>query len=177
MAYTGEELRSGVVTFLQAGIAAALDTVEAGYAASDPVTLDDIVTWHEGHNPEVLELESTAFPFMAVMVGNRIPDQSKQGRAQWKFQEFDVLVYVDCFVVADDIATVNKRVHRYAKAIVAVLQTQRYIEGHKQNNYEPEVKISEATRHPKTANSDLFNSDDVDYIQVGRVIVSFEGSS
>jgi hypothetical protein len=176
MAYTAEALRSGIKEFLETKLADALDVVEAEYAGTDPVTLDDPVTWHEGHNPEVLELESTAFPFVAVMVADRTP-QRGGSTGQWGYQEFDAQAYIDYFVVADDIATVNKIVHRYAKAIVAVLQTERYIADHNQNNYEPGVKISEASRHPKTADADMFNPDDVDYIQAGRVIVFLEGSS
>lgn len=174
MAYTVEALRSALKTILEDGLPDALDTVEAEYAATDPVTLADVVTWHEGHNPDVLELESTSFPFMAVMIAERTP---QRGGAQWGYQEFDALAYVDFFTVANDIATVNKKIHRYVKGIVAVLQAERYVSDYKQADFEPEVKISEASRHPKTAEADMFNADDVDYIQAGRVVVTFEGSS
>jgi len=182
MAYTSEDLRAALKVRLVDNISAALDDVEAIYAATDPIALAEPVTWHEGHNPGVLLMESTEFPFVAVLVGSRRPDRSVKGRAQWGYQEFEPVAWVDYFVVADELATVNKIVHRYARAIVAILQGERYISGcdfYKQVDFEPEVNISEASRHPKIAKANMLvdTEADIDYIQAGRVVVPFEGST
>lgn len=171
MAYDNEKVRSSLGTRLEANLPGQLDVVEAEWAASDPLTLPDPVTWYEGHKPTILELESAAFPFVAILVPARVP-QDRPSR--WGYQEQELTAFVDFFVVAADEATVNKLVHRYTQAIVLELQAERVIEGYQQVNHEPEVKISEASRHKKTANSDLFNDDDVDFIQAGRVVVMLE---
>jgi hypothetical protein len=171
MAYDNEKVRSSLRTRLEANLPGQLDVVEAEWAASDPLTLPDPVTWYEGHKPTILELESAAFPFVAILVPLRTP-QDRPSR--WGYQEQELTAFVDFFVVAADEATVNKLVHRYAQAIVLELQAERVIEGYQQINHEPEVKTSEASRHKKTANADSFNDADVDFIQMGRAVVMLE---
>ena len=80
---------------------------------------------------------------MAVIVPNREPDKG----AEWGFQECTYDVLIDYFVIAADEATVNLVVMRYAEAIVDVLQSQSIIGGRSQQNYEPPLTLSEATRH------------------------------
>lgn len=171
MGYENEKVRSSLRDRLEANLPGQLDTVEAEWAATDPLTLPDPVTWHEGHKPTVVELESSAFPFVAVLVPLRTPEDRP---SRWGYQEQELTAFVDFFVVAADEATVNKLVHRYAQAIVAELQRERVIEGYQQKDYEPEVKTSEASRHKKTANADMFKEDEVDFIQMGRVVVMLE---
>lgn len=157
---------------LEDELGAALDTVEAAWAASDPVTLPEPETWFCGHKPTVLEMESAEFPFVAVVVAETAPDERP---SRWGYQDERIVVYVDYFVVADDEATVNKRAHRYAEAIRAVLQEQRAIEGYQQQDWRPRVRLSEASRHAKTVEADMFDDGDVDFVQMGRIEVGFEG--
>jgi hypothetical protein len=174
MSYDNERIGTTLNTRLQTNIGAALDTVEATWTArGDPVTLPEPVTWFDGHKPTVLEMVSAEFPFVAVIVGSRSP---RSDPIRWGYQVCRVVVWVDFFVVATTEAMVNKIAHRYAEAIVAVLQGERHVEGYRQTDYEPEVVLSEASRHAKTANADLFNDAHVDFIQAGRVVVNFEGA-
>jgi len=171
MAYDSEKVGKALKAQLQAELPDTLDAVEAEWAGEDPVTLPDPVTWFEGHKPTVLELESAAFPFVAVLVPERAP-QARPSR--WGYQEQDITVFVDFFVVAGDETTVNKRAHRYARAICQVLQAERLLEGYQQSDYEPQVRLSEASRHARAVNADMFDDAEVDFIQAGRVIVMLE---
>lgn len=171
MAYDAERVGQGLLDLLEDELADALDAVEVLWSA-DPVTLPDSETWHFGHKPTVLELESSSFPFVSAIAIGTTPEDRP---SRWGYQEETIPVYVDYFVVADTESVVNKRAHRYAEAIVSVLQAQRVIEGYQQQDYRPGVNLSEASRHAKTEDADMFNDDDVDFIQGGRVSVVFEG--
>lgn len=173
MAYDAEATGNALQTLLEAELGAALDAVEASWA-SDPVTLPDPETWFFGHKPTVLEMESSEFPFVAVLVADRAPQERPM---RWGYQESVITAYVDYFVVADDEATVNKRTHRYAQAICQVLQAERIINGYAQQDYEPEVRLSEASRHGKEKEADFFKDAEIDFIQAGRVTVLLEGSN
>lgn len=171
MAYENEAIGKALIAQLQAELPGALDTVEAAWASTDPVTLPDPVTWFEGHKPTVLELESASFPFVAVIVPEREPQERP---SRWGYQEQSVTAFVDYFVVADDETTVNKRAHRYGQGICQVLQAERVFEGYQQSDYEPQVRLSEASRHASTTEADMFDDDEVDFIQAGRLIVMLE---
>jgi len=172
MAYEAEWVRDALKTRLEDNFATALDTVEAEWADTDPVTLPDVVTWFLGHKPTVLELESSAFPFVAIIIADRVP---KAAPLRWGYQERVIAAYVDYFVVAADETTVNKIAHRYAEAIISILQAENVIEGFTQMNYEAEVRLSEASRHAKYKEADMFAALDVDFIKMGRVTVPLEG--
>jgi hypothetical protein len=151
-----------------------LSTVQTRWANIDPVTLPKPVTVFLGHNPNVLDLESTDFPYVAAMAVDRTP-RDDDSVSRWGYQEEEVLALLDAFVVAEDEATVNKRAWRYAEALVLMLRDQRSIEGYDQKDYKPEVGISEASRHPKTKEADMFTPGDVDYIQGVRITVRLTG--
>jgi hypothetical protein len=173
MSYDAERVGAALKTRLEDELPDALDAVEALWADSDPVTLPDPVTWFEGHKPTVLEMESSEFPFVAVIAAEATPQERP---SRWGYQEEMLMGFVDYFVVAADEATVNKITHRYAEAILSVLQEERFIyEGYGQQDYRPRVRLSEASRHAKTANADMFKDADVDFIQMGRVEVVLEG--
>jgi hypothetical protein len=173
MAYDAEATGNALQDVLEDGLADALDAVETAWA-SDPVTLADPETWFFGHKPTVLEMESSEFPFVAVVVADRIPQERP---TRWGYQEVTLTVYVDYFVVADDETTVNKYCHRYAQAICQVLQEKRIVNGYAQQDYEPQVNLSEASRHGKETEADFFDTADVDFIQGGRVTVTLEGAN
>jgi hypothetical protein len=172
MSYDAERVGKALKERLEDELSAALDVVEAAWEDTDPVTLPEPVTWFFGHKPTVLEMESSEFPFVAVMAARSSPLERP---SRWGYQPETLSVFVDYFVVADDEATVNKRVHRYAEAIRAVLQDGRVLSGYQQSDYRAEVNVSEASRHAKTENADMFLAADVDYIQMGRVTVNLFG--
>lgn len=174
MAYDLEHVARELKSRLQDELPDELDVVETNWSATDPVTLADPETWFLGHKPTVLELESSEFPFVAVVAAARTPETGRG--ASWDYQKKTQTLFVDYFVVADDEATVNKRANRYAEAICNILQGQAIIYGYYQQDYEPAVNLSEASRHAKHSdNADFFDSDDVDFIQAGRITVKVEG--
>jgi len=175
MAFDAEKTGRALQARLQARLSGALDVVEATWVTEgDPLALADPVTWFFGHKPTVLEMDSVAFPFVAVVVAERTPQASP---ARWGYQEQDLNLFVDFFVVAVDETTVNKVACRYAEAICAVLQEEQYINAYMQADWEPEVHLSEASRHAaKQADADMFDAADVDFIQGGRIVVKLEGS-
>jgi len=175
MAFDAEKTARALQTRLRTRLSSALDAVEATWVAEgDPLTLADPITWFFGHKPTVLEMDSPAFPFVAVVVAERTP---QAGPARWGYQEQDLNLFVDFFVVAADETTVNKVACRYTEAIGAVLQEERYVGDYMQADWEPEVHLSEASRHAaRQARADMFDDDDVDFIQGGRIIVKLEGS-
>jgi len=174
MSYDNERIAKTLLERLEANLPGQLDVVEALWVTEgDPVTLPDPVTYFRGHKPTVLGEDSTYFPFVAVLIMSRSPQGAP---LRWGYQESNMPAFVDFFVVADDEDTVNKIASRYGEAIVLALQEERYVAGYKQDDWEPLVSISEASRHPKTAaQADMFDDADVDFIQGGRVEIGFEG--
>jgi len=171
MPFDNEHIAKAVETLLEAELGDALDTVETEWA-SDPVTLPEPETWFYGHKPTVLELESADFPFLAVIPTARRPLRSHY---TWGFQDQNPVVYVDWFVVATGETTVDKLCSRYAQAVLAVVQSQRAYYGYDLVDYEPQIDLSEASRHPKTADSDMFDDAQVDFIKMGRMTLEFGG--
>jgi hypothetical protein len=155
-------------------LATHLATIEARWEDVDAVTLPEPATTFLGHNPTVLELESSAFPFVAAIAADRVP-AAEDTRPRWGYQEEEAVCYIDYFVVADDEATVNKRAWRYGEALILALRSQRSIEGFDQVDWKPEVNLSQASRHARTHSADMFDADDVDFIQMGRITVRLSG--
>jgi hypothetical protein len=173
MGYDGERVARAVKTRLEDNLADELDTVAGLWAGTEAVTLPDPVVFYLGHKPTVLELPSTSFPFVAVVAAGQDP---RSGLTSiWGEQSVTFTTFVDFFVVAEDEATVNVIAQRYAEAIVRVMQAQVGEEGYQQRDYQPPVSLSEASRHKKTANADMLDTSDVDFIQGGRVELVFEG--
>ncbi len=173
MAYDDERIAVALLALLEAGLADSLVTVQATWTANgDTVTLPVPVTWFSGHKPTVLGLPSSSFPFVAVIAPARTPIPQP---IRWGMQSSDIRVFIEYFVVAEDETTVNKIAHRYAEAIVPVLQAGRIVARYTQVNYEPEVVLSFATRHTQEANANAFKEADVDFIQMGRITVDFKG--
>jgi len=173
--YDAELVAQGIKTLLEVEMEDALDAVEAVWVTNgDAVTLPDVVTWHFGFKPTVLEMDSDAFPFVSVFDTGANPTEK---RADWGFQEEQFPVMIDYFVVGTTEENCAKVCSRYAQAIRAILQAERVIEGYHQVNWKPQVAISEMIRHGVTTESDLLVSAAaaVNYIQGGRVSVLMEG--
>lgn len=170
MPFDSEHVAKAVQAHLQSALASALDVVELAWADADPVELPDVVTWFYGHKPTVLELASTAFPFMAVIPTGRTPSRARYG---WGWQDTNHTLYVDWFVVAADETTVDKLCSRYGEAMVQVFQQQRAFYGYDQVDYEPRVELSEASRHAQTPAANMFDDAQVDFIKMGRATLEF----
>lgn len=178
--YANEIAQRAVMDALFTSFGMALAEVEAMWqGAGSDVELPAPVTWFSGHNPTVLELPSTAFPFVSVIDAGRNPTSPK---AAWGYQEQVISLFVDWFVVAEDAATVNLICQRYAQALCQVLARSRVLSSElpdlafSQEDYELAVTLSEASRHGKFTGDDLgadmFNPADVDFIKGGRITVN-----
>ena len=172
MPFDNESVARDVKSLLETELSAALVVVAAAWAGIDAVTLPTPVTWHYGHKPEVVELESAAFPFVATIPTNRRPGRQVYG---WGFQNQSITIYVDWFIVADDETTADKLCSRYGEAVLAVIQSQRAYAGYDLIDFEPAIDLSEASRHPKTLDADMLNDDHVDFIKLGRMTLEFGG--
>jgi len=166
-----ETLARAIKTLLDDELPAALDAVEAEWAAIQAITLSNPVTTFIGHKPTILDEPSTSFPFVAVIVPNREPLEG----GEWGFQDVAYDVLIDYFVIAADESIVNLAALRYAQALVSMLQTHSIISGYAQRNYEPPLTLSEASRHLKGGTvGDAFDTSDVDYVQMGRITIRLQ---
>ena len=50
-----------------------------------------------------------------------------------------------------------------------------YLDRNNQQLNEPAIDLSEASRHPKTQDADMFDESQVDYIKMGRMTLEFGG--
>lgn len=173
MSYAGETVSRAVYTHLQAAFAAARDVIAAQWAQVASLDIPAPVTWFYGHNPVILELPSVAFPFVSVVTPGTDP-VADSVHTQTGYGEQTVTVYVDFFVVADTVNVVNVLVQRYAAALYEALLTRRNYEGYLREQYAFPVSISEAVRHSKTENADLYTAD-LDFFQGGRITLTLRG--
>lgn len=172
MSYDAELVSRAVLVQLQAAFATAKAEIAAFWADTYPMTLPTPVTWFYGHNPVIIEQASSAFPYVSVVTPGADP---AGGMESLGYGEQTVTVYVDYFVVADEIADVNVLVQRYAAALVLAAQAKRNYAGYVCEHTPFPVAISEAFRHPKQANADTFVASDTDFIQGGRVTLTLRG--
>ena len=174
MAYRGEDLERGIDTLLQANMAAALNTVEARWAATAPLTLPDVVNWSRGFRPEMFELPSTSYPYVVTIAIERLPDAGQAGRSG--LQNVRYTSRISVFVVADTEDEVITIAHRYAEAIVDILQANQTVGGCSQVNHEPQVDIwpDLEVRLKEGNKGDMYDSDDVDFLRLTLVTVLWE---
>lgn len=173
MSYRSEDLERGIETLLQANIAAALVTVAARWVAIDAVTLPEPANWTRGYKSWILDLASTAFPYVVIMVPRRQPQASQAGRLG--MQDVVVQVVISTFVVADDENDANAIAHRYIEAMVNILQTDQIVAGHKLSGHEQETRIvADSTQHLKAGSSgDYETATDVDYMRLCEVTAAY----
>ena len=171
--YLAEYLERDLETLLQNNLSTALDTVEAEWAGTDPVTLTDPANWDRGYRAWMLDLPSTSYPYILTIIVQRTPDPSHAGRL--KQQAVEYAGTISAFIVADTEAEAVKFAHRYAQAICSVLQSQLVIQGCKQRDWKPAVSIlSDNSVHLKAgASGDTYTTDDVDNMRLVEVDVVF----
>jgi hypothetical protein len=170
--YEGEHLARQLKQRLENTLSAKLDAVADQWADTDPVSLNYPATYFLGFNPVVLEMQSSQFPYVAVLCAGREPDRST--RESWGYQDDKYSLEVHFFVVGPDVAEVYKRVCRYVEAIVMVLQADRWIESYQQTDFKPSVEISVAMPHYDEGDN-VFSEEGEQFIQGGRVMVPMEG--
>jgi len=173
MAYRGEDLERAVETLLQAQIGAALTAAATRWAAIDPVTLDEPQTWHRGYQDLILEFPSTSYPYVVIQAPLRRPVEGKGGLGEQPVKH-DLAISI--FVLGDTPAEANTVAHRYAEAVVAVLQANQVVSGFTQQNYEPKAEIVAGNiTHQKAGTSgDMYNEDDIDYMRYVHITQTME---
>ncbi|RKY13855.1 MAG: hypothetical protein DRP52_01645 [Planctomycetota bacterium] len=176
MTWKGEYLERGIETVLQSGIGAALDAVEVIWAAAgDPVTLPEPVNWSRGYRVDMVELPSTYYPFVLVMVLERQAEGSQSGRVARQNVTYEATISL--FLVDDSEIVVNSIAHRYAEAVINVLQlpANRTVERLRVGNSEPDVTIMPLNaQHLKAGTSgDQEDPDDVDYMRLVDIICTY----
>lgn len=181
MAYVNEIAQKALLALLAENLDAALSSVALFWnsRSETSIALPSPVTFFEGHNPTVLELPSSAFPFISVIDAGRSPRSS---RAAWGYQEQEISIFIDFFVVGSDLSTVNLVCQRYTQAVTSAIAASRVIEApdygimFTQSDYEPSVTQSEASRHSVYTGDglggDMFDSSDVDFIKGARVTLN-----
>lgn len=165
--YKAEYLERAVEALLVAGIGDALDVVEAEWAATDAVTLPEPVNWDRGYRTWMLDLPSTSYPYILTIFVNRTPGKI----AGLKMQDAEYAGAISIFVVADTEAEVAKIAHRYAQAMISILQSNQVVEGCRQRDWKPEVTIlaDNATHQKAGVSGDMYNAGDVDYIRLVEI--------
>jgi len=172
VSYLAEDLERAVDALLQANMESALDDVIARWADVDAVSLSDPVSYYRGQTIFNLDLPSSSFPYITTWVHKREPAGDE---AMINLQPVAHECVIHAWVAGTTDLLSNKIAHRYAEALVAVLQTQRVIGGHRQKNREPPVDISASMAHLQNGTyGDLDEADDTDYLRLVTVTVAFE---
>ncbi|MBN2004136.1 MAG: hypothetical protein JXA21_12340 [Anaerolineae bacterium] len=172
MSYDAETVSRAVLVHLQTAFTAAKAAIVAQWAEVAPVAIPDPVTWFYGHNPVVIEQASTAFPYVSVIAPGSDPAGGTEASS---YGEQTVTVYVEFFVVADEVADVNVLGQRYAAVLYQAAASKRNYAGYVREHTPFPVSISEAFRHPKQASADMYAEADVDFIQGGRITLTLRG--
>jgi len=176
VAYDAERILRAIQTLLQDELAGALDAVEALWMGIEPIALADPTAIDLGYKPVILELPSSSYPIISIFGMERSPETAQAG--QWKTVELRYSVRLEYVVAGGDAATASLASHRYAEAIVSVLQSQRDFEGYSQMFWEPTVRLTEVGRHPVNGmTGDMFDDAEVDYIRLGAIDLVLEGQS
>jgi hypothetical protein len=122
-----EYVAKAAQTHLQAELANALDDIEAEWTAEDdPITLDNIETWHLGFLPTVVELPQSSFPVLTTVAGDEDPAADPLTLAnQWGYGEGTIPLIINWFVYDTDEEISYKKCLRYGQAVAAVMRAHR----------------------------------------------------
>lgn len=175
MTWKGELLERGLDTVLQSGIVAALDVVEARWSAIDAITLPEPANYASGYRPWMLTLPSTAYPYLLTIVSQRATrnqDAYQLGFGQGSYQH-----QWSAFLIGQDEDEAVAIAHRYAEALVDLLQANRVVEGCIQVYHEPAIQIYAENRMHliEGERGDLQDSQDVDYMRLIELTQTWEG--
>lgn len=89
-------------------------------------------------------------------------------------QDVRAQVSIQAWIVGHTEAIVNAVAHRYAEAIIDILQEQKVVGTWTQLNFEPEVEQTQSIIHLRAGTSgDYENANDIDYLRMVEVSVVF----
>ena len=149
MAYRNEDLERAIDTRLQAALSAALDVVEARWSAVEAQALTDPVAYYRGFRTLLLDTPSSSFPIVITWAHQRTP----QGGVKSRMQDVRAQVSIQAWIVGHTEAIVNAVAHRYAEAIIDILQEQKVVGTWTQLNFEPEVEQTQSIIHLRAGTS------------------------
>jgi len=166
--YEGETIERAALTLLQGSIGAALDAVEVRWTEDNALTLPEPVNWSRGYRLWMLERPSTWYPYLLVSVTEFQPQGGELRRTA---QLAGYSLSINAFVVADTEDEVVTLAHRYAEALVDILQANPEISGRQQLNQKPAVRIlaDNAVHLVAGVSGDVEDSADVDYMRMVEI--------
>lgn len=172
MSYQGETAERALQALLQTYLPAALDAVEARWAGITPIALPEPANWTRGYRMWMLNLPGTDYPYITTIVAQANP-REQPGRLEATDESYDFLIAA--FIVADAEDEAVDVAHRYAEAIVDVLESHRVI-GAEPNRFrlstdKPQVRIIADNQTHKKAGKvgDSYKAADVDYLRLAEV--------
>jgi hypothetical protein len=168
---TSEGLAKLVLAALQAEIAAAINVVEAYWAApdaplpADPIVVPDPVSWEFGYRVSLLD-DSRQFadlPVVAVFEGDEV--QEPEICPFWPHDEGTFIIFVAYYVADEDEETCSKKRSRYTQAIKLVLRDHHNLMGCNNLTYQPRVELTPFIRAVDHKKDDLQRLDQKYFIQ------------
>jgi len=159
-----EYVAKAAKTHLEADMEAALDAIEVEWA-TDPITLPDVVTWHLGHLPTVVELARASFPVVTVGAFNEDPSPDPYTKMnQWGLGEGTVPLIVNWFIDDDDQETCYKKCLRFGQAIDAIIREHRKLD----TGIEVETKSFVSVTRVSTLAREYPDLGDLYYTEMGQ---------
>jgi hypothetical protein len=176
VSYEGETVERAIDKLIQHNIDAALSAVEARWTDDDALPIARPRSYSRGYRAFMADLPSSSMPYVVTIVSQAQP-QGGSGRLDAQDVLYPFSINAWC-VGADEDAAVTVA-HRYAEAVVDILEANRVIfadpsrgAGYRQTTDVPQVEIyADNEAHLVDGyKGDIQNSDDVDYLRL--VVVS-----
>lgn len=114
----------------------ALNTVEARYAATDPLTLADVAS-HQYRYAAAEDIGVVEPPWPVVILRGFRQTPGTEGEQDWDY--YDYVVGVDLVLEDDDDQILSKRLFRYGLALLHVLRAHRTLDGTAVDCTTPEI--------------------------------------
>jgi hypothetical protein len=169
VSYEGETVERAIDDLIQAEIDDALTTVEARWTGDDALTITRPQMYSRGYRAFMAEMPSSSMPYVVTIVSQAQP---QGGAGRFDVQDVHYPFSINVFCVGSTEAIAVDTAHRYAEAIVDILEANRVISGYRQTTDIPSVEIfaDNEVHLVDGYKGDIQNSDDVDYLRL--VVVS-----
>ena len=176
MSYEGETVERALEALVQGGIDGELAAVEGRWTGDDALSIVRPRSYSRGYRAFMAELPSSQMPYIVTIVSQALP-QGGSGRLDTQDVHYPFTINVWCVGADEDTAVTVA--HRYAEAIVDLLEAHRVVfadppqgTGYRQTTDVPQVRIyaDNEVHLVEGYKGDVHKSDDVDYLRL--VVVS-----